>query len=81
MQNKMKDRNRKEYKFVDATPDGNYALRILQAYRGDCNTEWSDNTAGLNISNPMIVELNKLQRERAKELDIAIKLLSSIKTK
>ena len=66
----------KEKMFIDATPDGNYALRILQAYREDCNTSWSDNTAGLKIKNPLIKELNQLQVDRAKELDRAIKRLS-----
>lgn len=59
-------------KYIDATPDGGYALRILQAYRQDCDTQWSDNTAGLKISNPFLVELNKLQEERAKEISQAI---------
>jgi hypothetical protein len=64
-----------ERKFIDATPDGGYALRILRAYRADCNIKWSDNTAGLKISNSLLIELNKLQKLRAKELDKAIKKL------
>ena len=71
----MKKLTKQERIFVDATPDGNYALRILQAYRNDCDIEWSDNTAGLKISNPMLVELNRLQKERANELDKAMKKL------
>jgi len=67
-----KEKNKKEWKFVDATPDGNYALRILQAYRGDCNIRWSDTSLGLKTTDPLCVELNKLQDERAKELDEAI---------
>lgn len=66
----------KEKLFVDATPDGNYALRTLQAYRLDCNLQWADNTAGLKLTNPVLLMLNGLQEKRAKELDIAIKKLS-----
>ena len=54
----MKDQ-RTERKFIDATPDGNYALRILQAYRADCDLTWSDNTAGFKIKNPLLKELDK----------------------
>ena len=71
----MKDQ-KVERKFIDATPDGNYALRILLTYRADCDLSWSDNTAGFEIKNPLLKELNKMQKERAKELDKAIKRLS-----
>src|SRR3990167_5048390 len=55
--------------YVDATPDGNYALRLLRQAREDCDIKWSDNTAGLNIKNPLLKVLNNLQKERAKELE------------
>ncbi len=63
--------------YVDATPDGNYALRLLQQAREDCDAQWSDYTAGLGIKNPLLKELNKLQKERAEELDRAIMSLSN----
>ncbi len=75
------EKRMKALNYVDATPDGNYALRILQAARDDCNVQWTDNTAGLKIDNPMIEILNELQKERAKELDKAIKLLNHSKQK
>ena len=71
-----KKRKYKERLNIDATPDGDYALRILQSYRDACDIQWSNNTAGLEISNEMCLELNKLQEQRAKELDKAIKLLN-----
>lgn len=62
--------------YVDATPDGNYAWRILQKAREDCNMLWSDNTAGISSSNPLIFEMNRLQKERATELDKALDCLT-----
>lgn len=62
-------------KYINATPDGNYALRILQEYRDGCNYRFSDNTWGADCNNPLIIEMNKLQIMRAKELDMAISIL------
>lgn len=58
--------------FVDATPDGNYALRLLQQARANCDVNWSDNTAGIPSDHPLLVAMNKLNKDRAKELDKAI---------
>lgn len=66
----LPDLNRQPLTHVDATPDGNYALRILQAFRDNCGCKWVSNT-----DNPLVSAMNKLQEERAKELDIAINLL------
>ena len=60
---------------VDATPDGHYAMRILEAYRQGCNARWTDNTAGVESTNPLLVKLNEMQDARAEELDKAIAIL------
>lgn len=65
-----------EHNFVDATPDGNYALRILQSYRALCNTEWSD-VIGIPTTNPLCIEYNRINDLRKKELDKAIEKLNS----
>ena len=56
---------------IDATPDNNYPLRILQAYRENCNCKWASDT-----DNPLIERMNEDCDERAKVLDAAISLLS-----
>lgn len=67
--------DRVERATIDATPDGNYALRILEHYRRDCDTLWS---SGVNViavggdDNPLINVMNEHQRQRAIELDAAI---------
>lgn len=70
----------KERFFVDATPDGGYALRILRTYRADCDYRWSESTTGLKIPKGSFLNaLNKMQEDRAKELDEAIiKLTKSV---
>lgn len=75
------ERNWKAKGYVNATPDGNYALRLLQQAREDCNVSWSDNTAGIPSDNPLIVEMNRHNVERAKELDKAIASLKKKQTK
>jgi hypothetical protein len=69
-----KTKNLKEKFFIDATPDGNCALRILKAYREDCNIRAAD--TGLK-RNPLIERFNKTQELRAKELDKAIEKLQN----
>jgi hypothetical protein len=72
-----RERALKEKMFVDATPDGSYALRLLQIYRNDCDITYADNTSGEESSNDFINAMNKLQKDRAKELDDAINYLKS----
>jgi hypothetical protein len=57
---------------VDATPDENYPLRILQAYRRMCDGKWSASSVGVDETNPLIKALNDMQDKRAKILDKAI---------
>jgi hypothetical protein len=59
---------------IDGTPDGGYALRILKAYRERCNCNWR--TLGLPEDRSRIYDLmNEHQRQRAAELDEAIRRL------
>ena len=59
---------------INATPDGNYALRILEFYRELCNTQWI-----FEGESVMLEMMNKHQVMRAKELDEAIKCLKKCK--
>jgi hypothetical protein len=55
---------------LDATPDSDYPLRILRAYRENCNCRW--------IANPpsaLCDAMNEAQEKRAKLLDRAIAIL------
>ena len=62
---------------VDGTPNDGYVLRILQAYRENCNCKWSDTTDGQKTENPLLVLMNEQQDQRAKLLDEAINKLAS----
>jgi hypothetical protein len=58
---------------VDATPNDSYPLRILEAYRENCNCKWSVDT---NDTEDIFCKfMNKQCDERAKILDKAIKIL------
>ena len=61
--------------YVDATPDENYAVRILQNARQDCDIRVSTSTA-TETSNPFTDLMNELQEKRAAELDRAIAQLT-----
>jgi len=63
--------------YVDSTPDEGYPLRILQAYRENCNSRWSDSASGENM-NPLYDLMNKHQEQRAEILDRAIEKLQQI---
>ena len=64
-------------KFIDATPDESYPLRILQAYRQDCDCMWAESTTGLDPESPLMKAMNDLNRQRARVLDKAIKVLET----
>lgn len=58
---------------VDATPDNNYPLRILKAYRTNCDMKWAETTdIAATITNPLLLAMNEHQEQRAKILDDAI---------
>jgi len=56
--------------YVDSTPNNEYPLRILKAYRENCNSKWSGNS-----DNPIFEIMNKHQDQRAKILDKTIEIL------
>lgn len=58
---------------VDATPDEEYPLRILKAYREICDCEFSESTnRGGQIISPLIKAMNEHNEKRAEILDRAI---------
>lgn len=63
-----------DFKHIDGTPDGKYALRILKAYRQACNTKWI--IEGVADNSKLLYDaMNEHQDQRAKELDEAIEIL------
>ena len=62
---------------IDANPDGGYALRILKAYREDCECHMTDNTEGKPPTNLLCIEMNRVNEERKAELDRAIHILKN----
>ena len=71
------DLNKQPLIHVNATPDNEYSLRILTAFRENCNCRYSSSTDGNEDGlTPFLKEMNKLQEERAKILDKAIAILS-----
>ncbi|MDD4970717.1 MAG: hypothetical protein PHT07_14920 [Paludibacter sp.] len=63
---------------VDGTPDADYPLRILKAYRENCNCKWSETGfPDLEKINPVLMLMNQHQEERAKILDKAIEILQN----
>jgi len=57
---------------VDGTPDDGYPLRILQAYRQQCDCRWADTTDGTSTENPLLKMMNDHCEQRARLLDKAI---------
>lgn len=58
---------------VDATPDEEYPLRILKAYRQNCNAQWGDTTnPDSPVANPLLKIMNEHNNKRADILDRAI---------
>ena len=55
---------------VDATPDDGYPLRILRAYRENCNCKWEATPASW-----LYEQMNKDCEKRAVILDRAISVL------
>jgi hypothetical protein len=63
---------------IDATPDGNYALRILRFYRELTNINYVFESNTIGKETHLYAAMNALQNMRAKELDLAIKTLESV---
>ena len=57
--------------YVDGTPTDDYPLRILRAYRENCNCRWVSEPR----PNPLIDLMNEYCEKRAKILDRAIRIL------
>ena len=66
--------SKQEILHIDSTPDENYALRILQAYRVNCDTRFATSADG-SCDNPLYKMMNEYQEQRAKLLDKAIEIL------
>lgn len=60
---------------VDGTPDLGYPLRILRAHRVNCDCRFVSSTNGNEETNPLLIEMNRLQEKRAELLDKAIAIL------
>ena len=58
--------------YVDSTPDNDYPLRILRAYRLECDCRWADTTDGADTENPLLKMMNDHCEQRASLLDKAI---------
>ena len=74
MENKYPDLTQQAIEVVDSTPDNEYPIRILQAYRENCNCKWATDTDG-NCDNALFSIMNEHCEQRAKIPDEAIKLL------
>ena len=61
--------------FVDGTPDGKYALRILRVFRERCNEMWELSGDFPEGTRTLYDLMNQHQVARAKELDAAIAVL------
>ena len=61
---------------VDMTPNDQLAIRILEAYRYNCNSKWATSSDG-SCDNPVYSLMNEHQDERAVILDRAIAKLKS----
>jgi hypothetical protein len=60
---------------VDATPDEDYPLRILRAYRANCDCQWASTSDG--AMNALCEMMNRTCEERAAILDRAIARLEA----
>lgn len=66
---------KQEVQYIDATPNDEYPIRILQAYRQSATVKWADNIDG-SCDNPLYKLMNEHCDKRAAILDEAIKVLS-----
>ena len=69
---KLPDLTQQPVLYVDGTPDEDYPLRILMAYRQQCECRWADTTDGAGTDNPLLKMMNEHCEQRAKILDGAI---------
>lgn len=69
-----------EQMFVDATPDEDYPIRILRAYRQRCFEKWATSTDG-SCDNQIYQLMNEAQDKRLVIIDKAIETLMTRKFK
>lgn len=62
---------------VDGTPNAEYPLRILRAYRQNCDVRWTTGLGG-ECDNPLFALMNEHCEQRAKILDKAIMILEKV---
>lgn len=67
---KLPETTQQSILIVDATPDEDYPLRILRAYRENCNVKWV-----AEPPNPLVDIMNTDCDKRAEILDRAILML------
>jgi len=68
--NKLPDLTQEPIRSISAVPDEEYPIRILKAYRENCNCRW-----GGDLDNPLIKAMNEDCDKRAEILDKAIRTL------
>jgi hypothetical protein len=71
------DISRKQKLTIDATPEG-YAMRLLEVYLEDARSYRISSNSSLDTgkeTNPLCIEMNRLQDERVVELERAIRIL------
>lgn len=61
--------------FVNATPDDEYPIRILQAHRDDCDIKWATSSDGKDVNNTIAKIMNENNDKRAVILDRALEKL------
>lgn len=64
----------REFRSVDMTPNAGLPRRILRGYLD--YTVWTDNTAGMEPTNPVIVQMNKDRIERNAIIERALAALA-----
>jgi hypothetical protein len=69
--NKLPEITKQPIIYVDSTPDSGYVLRILKAYRDNCDCKWATSCDG-ECDNLLLKTMNEHQDQRAKLLDEAI---------
>lgn len=69
--------NEQEILFIDATPDNDYPIRILEAYRAQCDSKWSNtsNWSGDEEIDGLMKTMNDAQNKRTDILNKAIAIL------
>jgi hypothetical protein len=65
--------NHGTFRWMDMTPNDDLPRRILSAYLD--YSEWTDNTAGLEPTNPLILAMNQHREQRNALIEAALAAL------